>query len=118
MNIDQLMALGAMAPITYVVKAVEWDGKKFNVKIKSEETPADFEFIYARALGGEDAYSARRVHRFVLLDGDQPIPYEKAVQLKPSLLLCLTDAINQVHKENPKAEAKKPSRQRRRSGTS
>lgn len=117
MNIDQLMALGGMAPIKYVVKTVEWEGNKFDVKIKSEETPADFEFIYARAMGGEDAYSARRVHRFVLLAGDQPIPYEKAVQLKPSLLLCLTNAINQVHKEKPKAEAKKPSRQRRSSGT-
>lgn len=117
MNIDQLMAVGAMAPIKYVIKSIEWDGNKFDVKIKSQETPADFEFIYAQQMGTEDAYAARRVHRFVLLDGDQPVPYEKAVQLKPSLLVCLTHAINQVHGQKPKVEPKKRLSQRKRSGT-
>lgn len=114
MNLDQLIAAGSISPIKYVTKEVEWNGNKFDVKVKSESTPADFEFIYS-AKESEDSYMARRIHRYILLEDDKQIPYEAAKNLQESLLMVLASVINQVH-EKKDAPQKKISRRKKNSG--
>lgn len=96
MKLEELIAAGSLAPITFVEKEVTWDGKTFTVKIKSEQTPADFEYIYLPK-SADDSFVARRVHRYVLLEDDKQIPYEKACLMKADLLHALAVVINEVH---------------------
>ena len=103
MSLDSLLKAGAFISEGVTSRQVQWEGHTFDVLIKNEMSAADFEFIYGA--GGkadinpqDEAYSARRVHRFVLMaDTRELIPYEKAVLLKPSLLLALCEQINLLH---------------------
>lgn len=120
MNLKDLIAAGAIAKSGFddaVTRSVTWEGNTFDVKIKRDISAADFEFIYAQAKDDEDSYSARRVHRFVMLTEEERIPYETARQMKSSLLIAICSAINSVHDQKAIAE-KKNLGQRKKSGTS
>jgi hypothetical protein len=110
MNLEQLMAAGAMLPNSLVKKTVTWkhrdDDKKmmtdiFDVHVKKDMSAADLEFIHLN--GNEhEGIMARRVSRLILLgeDGSERISFAVAASLQPGLLLSLCEAINAVEKEN------------------
>lgn len=98
MDLNELLKVGAIGPIEYIEKEVTWNDNAFTVQVKSAGTPADFEYVYL-AKGDEDAYMARRVHRFIRLNG-LPIPYKDVLRLKPSLCMALAAAVNEVHQDD------------------
>lgn len=95
MSLEDVIKAATIPKIEYVEKEVTWKENTFIVSIKSAETPADFEFVYLNKRTEEDALMARRVHRFVLFDGEQ-MPYEKASKLRWDFLTALCSAINHV----------------------
>lgn len=120
MNLQDLIAAGALVQMGFdnaISKSVTWEGHTFDVKIKPDASAADFEFIYGTPKADEDSYSARRVHRYVLLPGDERIPYETARKMKNSLLVAICNAINLVHADKGAPQTKKTSRQKKSSGT-
>jgi len=110
MNLQGLVALGAIVKQDFVKKSVVWfagdeDRKKtkheFDIYVKRFASAADFEFIYANSKNAE-VQMARRVCRMVRL-GDEAvevIDYKTAAQMDPSLLLVFCKAINEVEEEN------------------
>lgn len=119
MNLQELIKVGAAAPISYVKRPVKWEGHEFDVEVKSEMTAADFEFVYRSAVD-EDSYMARRVHRFIRLKDGEQVPYADAKCFKTSLLISLCAEVNAVHGTEPEAgkQVKKPLRRTKKSGTS
>lgn len=100
MKLEKLLELGRLTSLGFddaERKEIEWEGHKFFVFVKKEQSVADLEFIYAPK-SEEDSYGARRVARFVLLDDGERIPYDLAKSLKPELLTLLSGAVNEVHK--------------------
>jgi hypothetical protein len=123
MNLNDLIAAGAFVRPGLVKKSVEWkyrndDGEvvtcNFDVHVKQDQSAADFEFIYARELD-DDVRMAKRVHRLVTLGetGEEKIPYDAALTMKPELLIVLCRAINEVEQpgsvndKKPEGEAEK-----------
>lgn len=96
MKLTDFIKMGSIADADAVKRTVEWNGNTFDVLIKPKPTVADFEFVYA-AKADDDSYGARRVNRFVVLDGGERIPYEKAKQLDVGLVRVLSTVINEVH---------------------
>lgn len=118
MNLDQLIACGAIIQPSLLKKTVTWKNRDddgvmqeytFDVHIKKEMSGADFEFIFSNRLDEDDVVMARRVHRLVTLgeNGEEKIPYEAAASMKPGLLLSLCAAINEIEKEDS-AKNKEP----------
>lgn len=100
MKLEKLLELGRLASLGFddaEKKEIEWEGHKFFVFVKKEQSVADLEYIYAPKTE-EDSYGARRVSRFIRLDGGEKIPYDIAKSLKPELLTLLSGAVNEVHK--------------------
>ena len=95
MNLEELVKKGSIGSVEYVDKEIVWDENSFTVSVKSKITPADFEYCYISKTD-DDSIAARRVHRSILLDGGESIPYEDALSLKPELLYALISAINEV----------------------
>jgi hypothetical protein len=121
MNLEQLIALGALTERpTFVEREVKWNGHTFAAKFKTEMNAADYEFIYSVKRSDEDSYVARRISRLVLLAGDVPIPYDEAKKFKHSLLVCIAKVLTQVEEEAAAVakDEKKPSSQKKNSGTS
>lgn len=99
MNLKQLRSVGKLAETGFgnaVAKSVTWEDNTFEVLVKPEMSYADYEFIYT-GKDDEDSFAARRIHRFILLEGGERIPYDDCKALKPSLIQALTKAINEVH---------------------
>lgn len=103
MDIKTLLELGRWSG-DIVKKSCTWKENTFDINIKKELSPADFEFIYASQKTDSDSHMARRVARSVFID-DLPIGYEVALTLKPSLLAAMVAAINEV--QTPTGDAKK-----------
>ena len=114
MNIDQLIAAGAIISNSLIKKPVEWkrvdDNKKkvtstFDVFIKKSMSAADYEFIYLNR-EGKEGFTARRVSRMVLLgdEGAEQIPFDLASNMHVGLLGALSAAINEVEEENKAVE--------------
>lgn len=103
MDLKTLIEIGTWSG-ELVDKSITWKGNVIDLKIRQELSPADFEFIYAHQKVGDDSHMARRVSRSIMID-NEPIGYEVAKSLKPSLLSAMCDAINQV--QNAVGEAKK-----------
>jgi hypothetical protein len=103
MDLKGLLEIGKWSG-DIVEKTVSWNGNTFEVQIKTDLTPADFEFIYAHSNTGDDSHMARRVSRSVYI-ADEPVGYDIAKMFKPSLLAAICVAINEV--QNALGEAKK-----------
>jgi hypothetical protein len=129
MNLDQLIAAGAILQNGLVKKSVTWkrrDEKKkiksdtFDVHVKKLLSAADVEFIYHN-IAENEGIMARRVCRLIYLgdDGIQPIPYDLAATMEPTLLMAFCDVLNVVAKENstPEGEEEKNSQPPMSSGT-
>lgn len=94
MDIKGLLEIGKWSG-DIVEKTVTWNGNTFEVKIKKDLSPADFEFIYAHSNTGDDSHMARRVSRSVII-GEEPVGYDIAKMFKPSLLAAVCTAINEA----------------------
>lgn len=108
MDLQSLLAAGAGIKQDLVKKSITWengdDTIEFDVYVKRDSSAADVEFIHlARDLGEDSAVMARRVSRLVRLGnaGEEVIPYEDALLMRPSLLMRMCGAINEVQ-EPPK----------------
>lgn len=117
MNLQALLAAGAFVNnVELVRKNIKWEGvneakekviNDFDIFIKPEQSAADFEFIHV-SNKIDSAIMARRVSRLVTLGehGEETISYETALQFKPSLLMAMCLAINEVEKERAPVEPK------------
>jgi uncharacterized hydantoinase/oxoprolinase family protein len=103
MDIKGLLEIGRWSG-DLVEKTIKWNGHTFEIFVKKDLSPADFEFIYTTEKGKEDSHMARRVARCVFMDGE-PIGYDVAKSLKSSLLAAMCGAINDV--QDKIGEAKK-----------
>jgi len=110
MNLDQLIARGAIIQPAMVKKTVTWkhreDGElnedTFDIHVKKDVSAADFQFIFSGQSDDEYALMPRRVHRLVTLgeNGEEKIPYPAAASMRLSLLIALCTAINEVEEES------------------
>jgi hypothetical protein len=103
MDIKGLLEIGRWSG-DLVEKTVKWNGHTFEIFVKKDLSPADFEFIYASEKGADDSHMARRVARCIFIAGE-PIGYENAKALKSSLIAVMCGAINEV--QDKIGEAKK-----------
>lgn len=106
MKLSDLVKAGAFIDEGVTTKTVEWDGNTFDVLVKNEMSASDFEFVYGVGVAkhevntADESYAARRIHRFIRLDGGkEAVSYEDAVRMKSGLVIVLTNAINEVHGE-------------------
>lgn len=117
MNLDSLIAAGAFVRPGLVKKTVTWkyrdeDEKivtcEFDIHIKKSMSAADFEYIYSPQ-SDDDVRMAKRVNRLVFLgeNGEEVIPYAAAESMKPSLLIVLINALNEVEQAQSVKEDKK-----------
>ncbi len=108
MNLQGLIAAGALVRTGLVVKNISWKYRNeagevvvcdFDIHIKQSMSAADFEFIYAKQFS-EDVRMAKRVHRLVYLGekGEETIPYDAAASMRPDLLMLMCNEINEVEK--------------------
>lgn len=109
MKLSELIKVGAFIDEGVTSKTVKWDGHEFDVLVKNEMSASDFEFVYGVGVNkhevndSDESYAARRIHRFIRLDGGtEPVSYEDAVRMKSSLVIALAQAINEVHGETGK----------------
>lgn len=103
MDIKGLLEIGKWSG-EFVEKTIHWNGNTFEINVKKDLSPADFEFIYASEKKEDDSHMARRVSRCVIIGGE-PIGYDIAKSLKSSLLAAMCTAINEV--QDRIGEAKK-----------
>lgn len=106
MKLAELVKAGAFIDDGVTTKTVTWEGNTFDVLVKNEMSASDFEFVYGVGVAkhevdtADESYAARRIHRFIRLDGGtEPVSYEDAVRMKSSLVLALANVINEVHGE-------------------
>ena len=125
-KIADLEAQGGYAAEGLVELPVTWikdDGSLFEFSVKAKPSPsaADWEFINLNRQAEQSSIMARRVHRLVRFDdcdgGVLPLP--QCEKLKPELLLAICTALTKAHEgyEKETEAAKKPSRQKKNSGT-
>lgn len=130
MNLDQLIAAGAILPHSLVKKTVTWKHRNqqrklivdsFDVYVKKEMSASDVEFIYHNFAENE-GIMARRVSRLIFLgeEGIERISYELAATMDPGLLIAFCDVLNAVAKENitPEGDDEKNSQPPMSFGTS
>jgi len=96
MDIKGLLEIGKWSG-DIVEKTVTWNGNTFDVKIKRDLSPADYEVVYASVENGVDSRMARLVSRSVII-GDEPVGIDVAKLFKPSLLNALCAAVHDVQK--------------------
>lgn len=104
MNLDALKAAGAFVAPDPVKESVTWNGHTFDVWIKPVSF-ADSEKMREALSTGDASVCALVVSKSVLLgDEQEPLSYDDAVNLDPSLGVVLVSAIQRVkEKQSPKA---------------
>lgn len=100
MNLQQLQSMGAFAPIDAITQQIEWKGQSFEVGIKR----LSFGAAERMRSNGAENFNTRLIAECVLLAGE-PLKYEDAFRLDPSLAQQLLIAVNRAHEdtEDPKA---------------
>lgn len=112
MNLNDLKAAGAFVAPEPIKETVTWSGNTFDVWIKRPSF-AESEKIIATMASGNHARGALMLANSVLLGEEkEPLPYEDALRLDPSLAMALVEAVQRVA-DRPKALAPKT-----KSGTS
>lgn len=115
MNLEQLKAKGGVVADALVPKKVDWkhvdhSGKEVTEKFTVHVRRHAFGVMEAMFAGGEaESYkNARYLAASILLgkDGDEPLPYEDAVNLDSGLGLVLLNVVNEVN--NPPVKKKSP----------
>lgn len=125
-SIKELEAQGGYAADGLVDLPVIWvkdDGSVFEfvAKAKSAPSAADWEFINFNRQAEQSSIMARRVHRLVRFDDCENgiLPLPQCEKLKPELLLAICTSLIKAHEgyEKEAEAAKKPSGQKKSSGT-
>jgi hypothetical protein len=102
MNLDQLKAAGGFVDPTPVKQSVTWQGVTFDVYIRRHSF-AEFERLHVEYAKGGKAQGALMLSTYLLLGDDkQPMSYEDAARLEPTLAKELVEALNKVAAESPK----------------
>jgi hypothetical protein len=99
MNIAELEAAGAFVQDALVEKEVVWKNGKAEHKFKVYIRPQSFGAIETvQEIQKDKSKMASYVSRQILdAEGNPTIPYDKAVNLKPTLGTALLQAINEVN---------------------
>lgn len=99
MNLDELEAAGAFVQDALVKKELVWKNGKTEHKFDVYIRPQSFGAIETvQEIQKDKSKMASYVSRQILdADGNPTIPYEKAVNLKPTLGTLLLQAINEVN---------------------
>lgn len=92
MNLEQLKSLGGIVGQEPVTAAVEWKGQQFDVRIRK----LSYGTVETLRNTGGDAFNTHLLAACVVL-GDDPLSYEDAFRLDPTLAAALLAAINTVH---------------------
>lgn len=102
MDLAALKAAGAFVAPEPIKETVTWNGHTFDVWIKPVSF-ADSEKMLAAMASGDAARGALVLSKSILLgDNKEPLSYEDALNLEPSLGMALVQAVQKV-KDRPKA---------------
>ncbi len=94
MNLAEIKAAGGFIPAEPVKVPVEWNGHKFDVFVKR----LSFGEVENLFTSDDRSKSARMIAASVLLGEDrEPISYEDAYRLDPTLASKLIEAINRIN---------------------
>lgn len=102
MDLAALKAAGAFVAPEPVKESVTWNGHTFEVWIKPVSF-ADSEKMISAMASGDSARGALVLSNSILLgENKEPLSYEDALKLEPSLGMALVQAVQKV-KDRPKA---------------
>lgn len=109
MNLEQLKAAGGFVAPEPVKQTVTWEGHTFDLWIRRRSF-AEFEKLMVIQAEGVKAQGALMLSTFVLLgDEHEPLSYEDAERLEPSLATVMIEAVRVVA-ERPKSSPPKTKR--------